>query len=173
MRRLRRAAILASIALLGAPCALHAEDSLGLRVEGTVSADSNVTRSRGADKLSDIAYGISVAKTYMVPLSANTRLTVLGTAGMERFDRYHGLSRIYLDVNGEIQYRSSGEFDAPTFGVFLRSTVEQYQSRLRDGYRHSLGARVLQPLSTELDLFAAVARNVRDGKSTVFDNRDY
>lgn len=152
---------------------LRAEDSPGLNVEAAVTADSNVTRSRGADKLSDVALGVSLAKAHLLPLSANTRLAVLATAGAERFGRFSGLSRAYLGVNGEFQYRPSGEFDAPTFGVFVDSRLERYQSTLRDGYRYSLGARVLQPLSTELDLFAAVAYNVRDGKSRVFDNKEY
>jgi hypothetical protein len=56
--------------------------------------------------------------------------------------------------------------------LFGDATVEQYNSTLRDGYRYTLGARVLQPLSTSLDLFAAIACNKRDGKSQVFDDKD-
>jgi len=175
-RRLRTscsAAIVASVALLGGSGALHADDSLGLRVEATATADNNVTRSKGADKLSDKSLGVGVSKSFVVPVSEYTRLSVLGTVGLERFARYAGLSKAYAGVNGEFQIRPSRDFDAPTFGLFADGRREQYRSNLRDGYRYSAGARVLQPLSTQLDLFAAVAYNWRDGKSTVFDDKDY
>jgi hypothetical protein len=160
--------------LLGASGTLHAdEEPLGLRVEATATADNNVTRSKGADKLGDTALGVGVSKSLVVPLSEYVRLTVLGTAGADRFSKYSGLSKVYAGANAEFQYRPSGEFDAPTFGVFADGRTEQYQSKLRDGYRYSVGARVLQPLSTSLDLFAAVAYNWRDGKSAVFDDKDY
>ena len=133
LRPLDCAAIIALSAMLAVPCALRADDSPGLNVEAAATVDSNVTRSRGADKLSDTVLGVKVSKSLTVPISSNTRLTVLGAVGAERFDRYTGLSRVFLDVNGEYQYRPSGAFDAPTFGVFFNSTVEQYQSTLRDG----------------------------------------
>lgn len=162
------------LGILCAPAALLADEPLGLRVEAAVISDNNVSRSRGAgDKLSDVFYGINIAKSHIVPLSEHTRLSLLGSAGAEKFNRHTGLSRVFAGVDGEFQYRPSGEFDAPTFGVFGGGTVEQYESDLRDGYRYTIGARVLQPLSTELDLFAALAYHVRDGKSRVFDNKDY
>ena len=162
------------LAILCAPGALLANEPLELRVEMAVTADNNVSRSRGTgNKLADVSYGINIGKSQIIPLSEHTRLSLLGSAGAERFIRYTGLSKVFAGVNGEIQYRPSAEFDAPTFGVFGRGTAEQYQSSLRDGHRYSVGARVLQPLGTELDLFAAVAYNVRDGKSRVFDNKDY
>lgn len=162
------------LAILCAPSALLANQPLDLRVETAVTADNNVSRSRGAgNRLSDVSYGINIGKSHIIPLSEHTRLSLLGSVGAERFIRYTGLSKVFAGVNAEFQYRPSAEFDAPTFGVFGRGTAEQYESSLRDGYRYSVGARVLQPLATKLDLFAAVAYNVRDGKSRVFDNKEY
>jgi hypothetical protein len=159
-------------ALVSAPSGLRAEETLDLRVEAAVTGDNNVTRSRGSDKLSDTFYSLSAAKSHDFSLSPNWRLAVQGTAGAEHFNRYFGLSKVYASINGELEYRSSGEFDAPTYGLFADATVEQYNSTLRDGYRYTLGARVWQPLSTELNLFSAVTCNRRDGKSRVFDNDD-
>ena len=156
------------------PGALLAEEPLDLRVQASVTSDNNVTRSRGdGDKLSDVSYGISASTVRNFPLTSNARLSVRGSAGAERFARYTGLSKLEAGIKGEVQYRPSADFDAPTFGIFAGGKVERYESTLRDGYRYSVGARVLQPLTTRLDLFAAVAHDMRDGKSTVFDNKDY
>ena len=149
-------------------------EALDIRVEASVTYDSNIARSRGAGNvLSDVIYNINAGKNYIFPLTENLRATVLGTAGYEGFDRHSRLSRFFLGVDGELQYRPSGEFAAPTFGLFARAAVDFYDSSLRDGYRYTVGGRVLQPLTDKLDLFAALAYNLRDGKSRVFDNKDY
>lgn len=149
-------------------------EALDIRVEGSVTYDNNIARSRGTGNvLSDVIYNINAGKNFIFPLTENVRATVLGTAGYEGFSRYSGLSRFFLGVEGELQYRPSGEFAAPTFGLFGRSAVDFYDSDLRDGYRYTVGGRVLQPLTDKVDLFAALAYNVRDGKSKVFDNKDF
>lgn len=149
-------------------------EALDIRVEASVTYDSNIARSRGAGNvLSDVIYNVNAGKNFIFPLTENLRATVLGTAGYEGFHRYSGLSRFFLGVDGELQYRPSGEFAAPTFGLFGRAAVDYYDSVLRDGYRYTLGGRVLQPVTDKIDLFAALAYNRRDGKSRVFDNQDY
>lgn len=148
----------------------HAGQDLSL--DATLVFDNNVTRSR-SERLSDRSVGVSAGKSWLFPLSAHTRLSVVGSAGTERFGQHDGLSRLFAGLQGEFQYRPSGAFDAPTIGIFGRAFADAYESNLRDGYRYVLGARVLQPLTTDLDLFAAFAHNVRDGKSRVFDTRDY
>ena len=45
---------------LGAPSALLAADSLGIRVEAGFTVDNNVTRASGDDKLSDRSYRIDL-----------------------------------------------------------------------------------------------------------------
>lgn len=148
----------------------HAGQDLSL--EAALILDNNVTRSR-SERLSDRSVSVNVGKSYLFPLSAHTRLSVVGSAGTERFGNHDGLSRLFVGIQGEYQYRPSGAFDAPTIGIFGRAFADAYESNLRDGYRYVVGARVLQPLTTDLDLFAAVAHNVRDGKSRVFDTKDY
>lgn len=156
------------------PWAVLADEALDIRVEASVTADNNVARSRGeGNRLSDVIYNLSAGKSYVIPLTGNSRLSLLGSVGAEVFSRYSGLSRIFLGIQGEFQYRPSGEFGAPTFGVFGRSTADLYESSLRDGYRYTAGVRVLQPLTDRIDLFGALAYNVRDGRSKVFDNKDY
>lgn len=171
--RILRLWVASICAIAFASHSIAAEEGLGLLLEAGVAADANVTRSRGADKLSDRSLGLRVTKSHVIPNTYNTRLALSGFAGVDAFDRYRGLSNLSAGVQGEFQYRSSGKFAAPTFGVFARATVDAYDSYLRDGYRHSVGMRMLQPLTDRLDLFAAIAYNERDGRSKVFDGHDY
>jgi len=174
MRRAGNAVAALCLGVSCAPSALLAEEALDIGVDASVTADNNVARSRGeGNRLSDVIYNLSAGKRYVIPLSRNSRLSLLGSAGAEVFNRYSGLSRVFLGIQGELQYRSSGEFDAPTFGIFGRAAADLYESRLRDGYRYSAGVRILQPLTDRIEAFGALAYNVRDGRDRVFDNRDY
>ena len=76
-------------------------------------------------------------------------------------------------MQGEFQYRTSAEFDAVTFGLFGRATLDAYQTNLRSGNRFSFGANARQALTDRIDIFGAVARNLRNARGEVFDGRDY
>ena len=152
----------------------RAEEPLDLRVEASVTYDSNIARSRGSENvLSDVIYNVNAGKSYIIPLGDNTRFSLLGTAGAEVFHRYTPLSRFFVGVEGELQYRPSAEFAAPTFGLFGTAAVDFYSSRLRDGHRYSIGGRVLQPLTDRINLFGALAQNRRNARSNVFDHKDH
>jgi hypothetical protein len=156
------------------PSALFAAQFLDFRVEAAYTYDDNVTRSEGAGNvLSDRFYTLSLNAGKSFQLTRHTRLVAGLFLGGDGYDKYDGLSRYFGGIQGEFQYRSSGEFDAATFGLFLKGSRDQYDSELRDGYRYTAGVRVLKPLTDRLDLFAALAYNKRDGKSTVFDADDY
>ena len=109
---------------LGAPSALLAADSLGIRIEAGFTFDDNVTRARGgADKLSDRAFSLELSKSLIIPVSEHTRLSLVGFLGGEKFLTYAGLSRYYYGIQGEYQYRASGDFGAPTFAILDRKSV--------------------------------------------------
>ena len=157
----------------GAPPAILAADSYGIRVEAGFRHDDNVTRARSDDRLSDRSYSIDLNKSFLLPVSEHTRLALTGFLGGEKFVSYTGLSHVYYGINGEFQYRTSGEFGAPTFGIFARASGDQYESSLRDGSRYSFGASVRKPVTDRIELFSALTRNVRHAKSSVFDNNDH
>jgi len=172
-----RARFTVTAALLGTLCgppAVLAAQLFDYRIEAAYTYDDNVTRSEGAGNvLSDkfLTLNFNVGKSFR--LTDHTRLVAGLFLGGDAYDKYDGLSRYFGGIQGELQYRTSGEFDAATFGLFFRGSGDQYDSELRDGYRYTAGVRVLKPLSDRIDLFAAVAYNKRDGKSTVFDTEDY
>ena len=166
-------------AALASPALFAAEDDFELppldyRVEASAMYDTNIVRSRGpGNVLSDHMYNVNGVASLVHPLTENMRLKALGTAGYEAFSRYSRLSRFFLSAEGELQYRSSGEFAAPTFGLFGRAAVDFYDSTLRDGYRYTIEARVLQPLTDLVDVFGAIGYNIRDAKTKVFDLKDW
>ena len=169
---LRCGCALALAALAGLAGVVRAEIELrGLRVEAGYTADDNVTRAPKGDALADGILGVRLSTSLAVPVSTRTRAVFQGFAGGERFRKYKGLSHNFIGGQGEFQFRPSGEFSAPTYSAFARSTVEQYDSTLRDGYRHLFGVSVFKPLTDRLQLFGALARNISDGKSAVFDAR--
>jgi hypothetical protein len=147
-------------------------DTPGVRVEASFTADDNVTRAAGDDALSDSILGVRVGASAAVPISTHTRALVQGFAGAERFNTYTGLSRNFIGAQGDFKYRASGEFGAATYGGFVRTAAEFYESNLRDGYRHSFGVSVLKPWTDRIQLSSALAWNITDGSSTVFDAKN-
>jgi hypothetical protein len=173
MSLVRHVAIWMLLGGLGISAAAPAADPLGIRLEAGYNHDDNVTRSRGADKLSDDFLSFTLNKDFSFPVSEHTRLMLLGFVGAEEFRNHKGLSRYFLSIEAELQYRPSAEFGAPTFAVFGRTSADRYESDLRDGYRHSVGVSVRKSVTDRIDLSGALSYNVRDSKSSVFDTRDW
>ena len=175
-RRRRRAILVAAAALLpaAAPGIAHALDFefTAARVEASLTADDNVTRAGGSDALRDSILGVRASKGLTLPVSTHTRAIVQGFVGGEKFQKYDGLSHNFFGAQADMQYRSSGEFRAATYSVFLRTQAEYYQSTLRDGYRHAYGVTVLKPLTDRVTFLGALQQNISDGKSTVFDTQN-
>jgi len=173
---MRRGETIRSVALglalfAGAPASAHAAgyseflDSVqfrGFRAEASYTTDSNVTRAPAGDALSDRILGVRVSAGGVIPLSTRTRVAVQGFAGIQKFGTYTGLSNNFIGTQGDFFFRSSGEFTA---------AKEEYESTLRDGYRHAFGVTVQKPVTDRVQLFGALARNISDGKSAVFDAR--
>lgn len=148
--------------------------SLGLKIDAGVVFDDNVTRaSADAERLSDRAFSINVGKSMLIPVGEKTRLFVNGFVGGQRFKTYSGLNNFNLGADAELQYRTSGDFDAPTWSLFANITASDFESNQRDGHRYSIGVSVRQDLTDRITLFGALARNQRYARSAVFEGRDH
>lgn len=144
-----------------------------VRVEAGVAWDDNVNRaSGGANKLSDRIYSLTVGKSKAFPLGDNTRFVAAGFVNGDKFAQLHGLDRFSGGGQGEFQYRSSGDFGAPTLGLFGRATLDEYAGQLRSGQRYALGVSYRQSLTDRIEAFGALARNTRHADNSVFDGRD-
>jgi hypothetical protein len=141
----------------------------GFRAEASYTSDSNVNRAPSGDALRDRILGVRVTASIVAPLSTRTRAALQGYVGTQKFGTYTGLSNNFIGAQADFSFRPSGEFGAATYGAFLRTAKEEYESTLRDGYRHALGATVLKAATDKVQLSGGVTYNISDGKSTVFD----
>jgi hypothetical protein len=143
------------------------------RTDAGYTFDNNVSRALASpDILSDQSLDVGVSAGGVFPVSAHTRTVVTLAGGAEQFHSYPGLSRVFGSGLGEFQYRSSGEFGAPTFALFARATGEQYESHLRDGRRYSAGVSARKFVTDRISVFGAVAHSERYAASSVFTGRD-
>ena len=134
--------------------------------------DDNISRAVENQKLYDSFGALNLGATFPWETSEHSRLVFNANVGGEKFRIYSGLNRVYANLQGELQYRKSGQFSEPTWGVFLRHGVDWYESYLRDGFRTSAGLSVRKPVTDKLFLFSSLAYSQRDGRSMVFDTKD-
>jgi hypothetical protein len=167
--RIAALAVLASVSASAA--AADPADTPAVRVEASYTRDDNVNRGTAADTLKDWVLGVRASVSGAIPVSTHTRAIVQGFLGTERFHTFNGLSKNFIGVQGDYQYRASGEYTRATYGVFYRFQAEDYNSSLRDGFRAAYGVNVLKPLTDRVTLFAALTENVTDGSSDVFDTK--
>lgn len=169
----------------GAPFALSALSLTPVRpadiqIEAGYNFDDNVTRSKlAADKLIDRSASVSGGKGFVFKFENSdneflrkTRVIVTGSAGAEKFQNYDGLSRANAGLQGEVSYRPSAEFSAPTFALTAQGTGEYFRSDLRRGYRASLGLSVRGPITDRVNYLIGVAHNQRFARSDVFSGRE-
>jgi hypothetical protein len=145
-------------------------------IEAGYTFDDNVTRGReAAEKRADSVFSLSAGEPIPVTLGklANMRLVLTPSITGEKFRRYGGLGRFSVGGQGELQYRSSGAFDATTWSLVGRAAYDQFESELRRGPRYFVGVDARRSLTDRIDLFAEAGRGMRDGKSAVFETREW
>lgn len=152
---------------------LDFNDDNEIQVDAGYTWDDNITRSKlASDIRADSIYTFNAGQTRAISLSGTSRLLLTGSVGGERLQTYNGLSNISLTGEAAYQYRASSEFDEPTYGLFGRVTALKHQSNLRDGYRYSVGASVMRPMTDRINLFGALGYNGRSANSVVFQTAD-
>ena len=155
-----------------APAALADLNDLRFQLAADATYDDNVSRAGKSAKLYDSFGTLNLGARLPWSLSETSRLVLEANVGGDKYRNYSGLNRVYANLQGELQYRNSGQFSEPIWGVFVRQGEDWYDSTLRDGYRTSAGLSVRKPLTDKLFLFSALAYNQRDGRSTVFDTKE-
>ncbi|MGE0357667.1 MAG: Ig-like domain-containing protein [Burkholderiales bacterium] len=136
--------------------------------------DDNVGRGRlAAEKLSDQVYSLGLNASRTFPLGEHSRAVATGFFSVDKFHDHTGLGRTSGGLQGELQYRASGDFDSVTYALFARAWIDGYESRLRSGSRYSFGANARRSLTDRIDVFGEVAANWRRAESAVFEGRDW
>jgi outer membrane autotransporter protein len=144
-----------------------------VNVEATWSYDDNLNRApESGPNLSDHFYSLSAGTGIAFQPATHARALLNAFLEGDKFRFYDALDRFSGGAQGELQYRTSASFAAPTFGVFARAAADQYQSELRSGHRLAVGLSWRQPLTDRLELFGTLTRNTRDAEHAVFETRD-
>lgn len=175
-RRVHAQLAIAAVAGLCTICAPPASadlDDLKVRVTADYTWDDNVSRSIKGEELSDRFAGARIGLSLPLNLTQRTRVMLGLTGGGEIFDRYGGLDRAFAEFQAELQYRPSGRFGAPIYGLVFRTAQDWYDSTLRDGFRTTIALTLRKPATDKIFLFGSAGWNRRDGKSEVFDNQDF
>lgn len=156
-----------------APAAAAGSKPIDIDLDVGLTYDDNVTRGKDpADRRPDTLLRVGAAHFRDWDLASTTRVT-LGVGGaLEAASRHRGLSRAIAEVEAEWAYRATGAFAAPTWSLFARAAGDDYRSRVRDGWRASVGGAVRRALTDRIDGNAALAWNVRRARSDVFSTDD-
>lgn len=145
-----------------------------LQVDAGYMWDDNLSRAGdAADRRSDHVYSLGVSRSTVVPLTDHLQAVLAAFLEGDKPYTYDGLDRLALGVRGELQYRPSAAFNAPTFGLFIRALHDEYQSALRTGERYAYGLSVRQSWTDRIDAFAALDAQRRHARGDVFDTRDW
>ena len=146
---------------------------LDFQFDAGFSYDDNVNRGREhREKLSDQIFAINLGKSIQINTGDHSRLMLNGFIGYEKFDTYRGLDRVSGGGQADVRVRPSGEYGAPTVGLFVRLSRDEFRSSQRDGYRYSSGVTLRKPLTDRIELFGALSFNKRDAEQETFDTSD-
>lgn len=146
---------------------------LDLQLDASLTWDDNITRGKdAADRRSDMIWRVSASHDKVFEINRSTQGVLRVGLAAETLRRYPELGRAMAELQGELRYRGSGEFFAPTYSLFADAAYDEYRSSLRDGARFAAGLSVRLPLTDRIDLAGSVAHNVRRGRSAVFELAD-
>ena len=144
-----------------------------VQLEATIGWDDNITRSADASsRLGDRVHAVSLSRHATIALTEHVQGVVDGFLSAEKFARYERLDRVTGGATGQLQYRASAAFSAPTFALLASLQRDQYRSQQRTGTRFVVGASARQSWTDRIDAFAAVGWSRRDAADPVFDQRE-
>ncbi len=137
------------------------------------TTDDNVTRAQySADILKDQFISVTAGVNYLQWLNTNNRVIYRGFLRADEFSKYDKLSNVTAGVNVTYQYRESGAFLAPLYGIFFKSAIDEYKSNLRDSNLYSVGVSWRKPITDRISTTAVLSGNMRDSDSVVFDTKE-
>ena len=147
-------------------CRAAGAEEWSTRAEVGVRHYSNLNNSPfGPDILRDQATGATVSTGTSFPLGAGEDLSVRGEFQSEVFDRYKGVSN--RSLGAQLTWWKKWDFGAyaPWTGIELSSTRLNFNSSIRNGWRHQLTPGVGKRLSEQWNLRGDYQLEWRTAKS--------
>jgi hypothetical protein len=144
------------------------------QIETFVAQDDNVDRGPGAGvNRSDQIYGLHVSRDWSHTESQQTQLAVTADGGAEVFGHHDKLDHLTASLAARWNYRASGGFDAATYGIFLRTLANGYESDLRSDVGYALGLRASRALTDRMSGDASISGEQRRAQNAVFSGTDW
>jgi hypothetical protein len=144
-----------------------------VQASASYTFDNNVTRALfAADQLSDHVAAADVGTAFTVAEYDHARIAVRAGIDGQAHRDYQQLNLLRASLEADFQYRSSADFDAPTFTVLARASRLAARSVLREGHETEVEASVRRSITDRIALFGAVAWHQRSAGSAVFSGHD-
>lgn len=145
----------------------------GIDTEFSYTTDNNVTRAQNdADIRADRVLGVGVGLGLTQPIGSNSRVRSRVFVRGEAFAENTMLSNAAAGADANFQYRTSGHLLAPTFGAFIRLSVAEFRSDIRNSTFYTGGLSFSRNLTDRVVTTVIVSGTLRDSDSLVFDTRE-
>lgn len=141
--------------------------------ELSYTTDNNVTRAQDdADIRADRVLGVGVGLSLNQQIDTHTRMLSRIFVRGEAFAENTKLANTAAGASATFQYRTSGHLLAPTFGAFIKLSVDQFRSDIRNSTFYTSGLSFNKNLTDRIVTTVIVSGTVRDSDSLVFDTRE-
>lgn len=144
------------------------------QLETFVMQDDNVDRGPGAGiNHSDQLYALHVSRNWSGLEAQHLQLAVKADGGAEIFGHFDKLDNLSAAVTARLDYRASGDFDAPTYSIFVRASGDGYRSDLRSKLGVAAGLQVSDALTDRISGVASMSGEQRRAQNDVFSGSDW
>lgn len=163
---------LAVLALACAAPALAAPPAVRITGDASVRYDDNLTNAQAkGDQAGSASWLATAHVNYKRRLNRNTMLQLRGTAAGQDVREFDGLSNVSGTAQARISYRPGRGIYDPTAAATLSTTVQEFDSDIRDNTTTRLMVMASQRISTRLAGRVLALTEFRESDSRVFDTR--
>jgi hypothetical protein len=144
---------------------MAAAGPFSFRAEASYITDDNVGRSQNsADIRKDVFFSGAAHASYTKALGFSKAITVTGTAQVEEFEEYDGLSNTQVGGTVDFRFQTRSGFTAPIYSIFLRAMQADFETDIRDSNIYDLGFSSTRRLTDKLTGTLGVTATKRDTK---------
>lgn len=165
-RRLARYGLFTALCLAGIGNVWSAAAGpFSFRAEASYITDDNVSKSQNsADIRKDVFFQGAAHASYTKAIGFSQALTVTGTAQVEEFEEYYGLSNTQVGITADYRFQTRSGFTAPIYSVFLRAMQADFETDVRDSNVYDLGFSATRRLTDKLTGTLGLTMTQRDAK---------
>ncbi len=138
--------------------------------EATVLSDDNIGRSQHSVDIEKDTVAIGIGDvSYTWGFSELMALTVLGTAGVEKFMDFDGLSNTRVGITTDFRFQTRMGFTAPQYSVFVRFEQLDSETDIRDADSVDFGLRATKRLTDIITGTVGLTLSESEAEGRAFD----